>query len=210
MSVLGKKYFRDEAAAVRHLEALAWPDGVVCPHCGTIGRARRQKIQTSPSRKNPEGVTRFVWRCSRKDCHKIFSVLIGTVFEWVHIPLHKVLQAVYLVTASSKEVSAYRLAKTLEIKHTSAGLLVRRIRAGMGDGALAPVPVPRRNTKYARQIDRFRASARALGCEESDSRFGEVLKRVARHTQPSPQAAAGRTATDRRLRSTAGRVSARV
>lgn len=36
MSVLSKPYFHDEAAAFTHLESVLWPEGPVCPHCGSI------------------------------------------------------------------------------------------------------------------------------------------------------------------------------
>ena len=35
MSILAKKYFSDEKAAFRHFESILWPDGTVCPHCGS-------------------------------------------------------------------------------------------------------------------------------------------------------------------------------
>ena len=31
--------FNDEAAAWAHFEAIRWPDGPVCPHCGVINSA---------------------------------------------------------------------------------------------------------------------------------------------------------------------------
>lgn len=33
-SVIDAKYFHDEAAAYRWVEARVWPNGHVCPHCG--------------------------------------------------------------------------------------------------------------------------------------------------------------------------------
>ena len=36
MSVLSKPYFHNEAKAFEHLESVLWPDGPVCPHCGSI------------------------------------------------------------------------------------------------------------------------------------------------------------------------------
>ena len=37
MSVLSRPYFHDEAKAFEYLESILWADGIVCPHCGTIG-----------------------------------------------------------------------------------------------------------------------------------------------------------------------------
>jgi len=40
-SVLNEPYFQDEAAAFAALEAILWPDGPVCPHCGCLDRVNR-------------------------------------------------------------------------------------------------------------------------------------------------------------------------
>ena len=31
--------FTDEDAARKHFETLRWPDGPICPHCGTVNEA---------------------------------------------------------------------------------------------------------------------------------------------------------------------------
>jgi hypothetical protein len=31
--------FHDEEAARRHFEAIRWPDGPICPHCGSVNNA---------------------------------------------------------------------------------------------------------------------------------------------------------------------------
>ena len=35
--------FHDEDAARRHFEALRWPDGPICPHCGSVANATEMK-----------------------------------------------------------------------------------------------------------------------------------------------------------------------
>ena len=62
--------FHDEEAARRHFEALRWPDGPVCPHCGVVGNAIELKGKsTRPG----------VYKC--KECRKPFTVTVGTVYE---------------------------------------------------------------------------------------------------------------------------------
>ena len=141
MSILTKKCFRDEAAAFARLEGVLWPDGPVCPHCGTIGKAGRlQGVQTKPSAKHPEGVARHgLWKCYSKECRKQFTVRIGTVFEAAHIPLHKILQAAYLLCSSKKGFSAHQLSRALEVDYKSAWFLAHRLREAMRDGTLAPM-----------------------------------------------------------------------
>jgi transposase-like protein len=60
------------------------------------------------------------------------------VFEHGRIPLHKMLQAVYLLTSSKKGISSHQLSRTLEIQYKSAWFLAHRIREAMRDGSLAP------------------------------------------------------------------------
>ncbi|MDR3484412.1 MAG: IS1595 family transposase [Bradyrhizobium sp.] len=141
MSILAKKYFRDEAAAFRHLEALLWPEGPVCPHCGVVGKAGRlEGVRSKPSKKNPEGPIRHgLWKCYSKECRKQFTVRVKTVFEDAHLPLHKMLQAAHLLCSSKKGFSSHQLSRILEVDYKSAWFLSHRIREAMRDGVLAPM-----------------------------------------------------------------------
>ena len=57
MSVLSKPYFHDEAEAFKHVEALIWPKGPVCPACGNFHKLYPLKgVRTKPSKKSPEGI----------------------------------------------------------------------------------------------------------------------------------------------------------
>src|SRR5690242_8825571 len=104
MSILARKYFKSEKAAFAHLEAIIWADGVVCPHCGTVDTAGKLN-----GVKDKKGRVRLgLWKCYSKGCRKQFTVRVGTVFESAHIPLTKMLQAVYLMTASKKGISAHQ------------------------------------------------------------------------------------------------------
>ncbi len=127
MSVLSARYFHCEEAAFEHLESVVWADGVTCPHCGSMS-GRHYDL-----RKTRLGLR----KCS--DCRKQFTVKVGTVFESAHIPLHKMLQAVYLMCASKKGVSAHQLHRVLEITYKSAWFLAHRIREAMRSGDLAPM-----------------------------------------------------------------------
>jgi transposase-like protein len=141
MSILAKKYFRDEPAAFRHLESLLWPDGPVCPHCGTVDKAGRlEGVRSKPSKKSPQGALRHgLWKCYSKECRKQFTVRVKTVFEDAHLPLHKMLQAVHLLCSSKKGFSAHQLSRILECDYKSAWFLAHRIREAMRDGVLAPM-----------------------------------------------------------------------
>ncbi|OJW75021.1 MAG: IS1595 family transposase [Sphingomonadales bacterium 63-6] len=130
MSVLSKPYFHDEEAAFCYLESVVWGEEPACPHCGGVERIT--KVKANPKKRIRVGL----WRCG--DCKKQFTVKIGTVFEHMRLPLHKAMQAVYLMTSSKKGISAHQLHRVLEITYKSAWFLAHRIREAMRDGDLAP------------------------------------------------------------------------
>lgn len=130
MSVLSRPEFHDETKAFEYLERIIWNGEPVCPHCGGVDRITKVKA-------NPEKRIRLgLWRCG--DCKRQFTVKVGTVFEHMRLPLHKALQAVYLMTSSKKGISAHQLHRVLEITYKSAWFLAHRIREAMRDGELAP------------------------------------------------------------------------
>ncbi len=133
MSTLSKLPFQSEPAAFEYLERTLWPDGAVCPHCGTVGTAT--KLQGKATRVG-------VWKCNEKPCRKQFTVKVGTVFEHGRIPLNKMLQAVYLLCCSKKGCSSHQLHRILGITYKSAWFLSHRIREAMRDGSLAPMGGP--------------------------------------------------------------------
>ena len=135
MSVISRAYFHDERAAFAHLEGTLWANGPVCPHCGSVDQAGR--LEGVKDKKGRERLG--LWKCYVKTCRKQFTVRVGTVFESAHIPLPKMLQAVYLMTASKKGISAHQLHRTLEITYKSAWFLCHRIREAMRDRKLPPM-----------------------------------------------------------------------
>src|SRR5688500_7433473 len=93
MSILGKDYRYNEQAAFEHVEAVLWPDGPVCPHCGGLERIYDL------------GKTRIgLKKCGH--CRKQFTVRVKTVFESSHVELYKWLQAIHLVCSSEKGINA--------------------------------------------------------------------------------------------------------
>lgn len=141
MSILSKKYFHDEAAAFLHIESILWPDGPVCPHCGTVDNATLLKgVRSKPSRKNPEGIERHgLYKCKSKECRKQFTVRKNTIFEESHLPMHKWLQAIYLMVSSKKGFSAHQMHRVLEVQYKTAWFLCHRIREAMRSGELSPM-----------------------------------------------------------------------
>ena len=131
MAILSKAHFYDEAAAFKHVEAVLWPQGSVCPHCGSVEKHYKlEGVRSKASKKNPEGVERHgLYKCAA--CRSQFTVRIGTIFEESHLPLHIWLQAIHLMCSSKKGVSAHQLHRTLEVTYKSAWFLAHRIREAM-------------------------------------------------------------------------------
>lgn len=127
MSVLNRPYFSCEEAAFAHVESIVWAQGVACPHCGSISDKHYDLKKTRIGLR----------KCT--DCRKQFTVRVGTVFESSHVPLHKWLQAVYLMCASKKGISAHQLHRVLEVTYKTAWFMAHRIREAMRSGDLAPM-----------------------------------------------------------------------
>ena len=109
--------FSDANAAREHLEALHWPDGAFCPHCGSVDRITKMKGKsTRPG----------VYKCNA--CTKFFTVTVGTIFEDSKIPLNKWLLAFRLMSSSKKGISAHQMGRSLGITYKSAWFLCHRIR----------------------------------------------------------------------------------
>ena len=118
--------FTNEEAAVAHLEQSRWADGVVCPHCGSVSATRMAgKTQAG------------YYQCN--DCRDKFTCRTGTVMERSHIPVHKWLLAIHLLSASKKGMSAHQLHRMLGVTYKSAWFLAHRIREAMIDDAPTPL-----------------------------------------------------------------------
>jgi transposase-like protein len=110
----------DEARAT--LEAIRWPNGPVCPHCG--GTEAKRIDAASPK------VRDGLLRC--RACNKQFTVTIGTLFEDSHIPLRKWLLGIALMCSSKKGISALQLKRNLGLgSYQSAWFMAHRIRYAM-------------------------------------------------------------------------------
>ena len=132
--------FPDEASATAWFEALVWPNGRHCPHCGNTVTA-----EAPPSKKQP------YW-CPA--CRKGFSVRIGTALERSKVTLRKWAIAIYLEMTSLKGVSSMKLHRDLKVTQKTAWFMLHRIReawCGKNGGALFSGPVEDRRNLHGRQ-----------------------------------------------------------
>ena len=127
-AVFSAKHFHDEEAAYAYVEARVWPQGPVCPKCGTFERIGKLKGKS----------TRIgTYKCY--ECRKPFTVKVNTIFEDSHVPMHLWLQAMHFMCSSKKGVSSNQLHRTLGVTLKTAWFMSHRIREAMRDGALAPM-----------------------------------------------------------------------
>lgn len=115
------------------LESQRWPDGAICPKCGT---GEPYTINRKSKTKNK--VTRL-YKC--RSCRKQFTATNGTIFEDSHIPLSKWFAAIYMMCASKKGVSAHQIHRMLGVHYRTAWFMCHRIREAMreSDGPLVGI-----------------------------------------------------------------------
>jgi transposase-like protein len=109
------RYFSDLDVATDFVASLRWPDGPVCPRCGSVEYSFIK--------------TRRLWKC--KACKKQYSVKVGTIFEDSALGLDKWLPAVWLIANSKNGISSHELARALGTTQKSAWFMLHRIRLAM-------------------------------------------------------------------------------
>lgn len=123
--------FTDETKALAYFEALTWPDGPFCPHCGETA-----KIYRLTGKSTRPGL----FHCN--GCDGSFTVRTGGIMESSHVPLTKWAMAFFLMASSKKGVSAHHLMRTLGLgSYRTAWFMAHRIREAMGPakGDLGPM-----------------------------------------------------------------------
>lgn len=108
------RYFADPDVCVDFVAAMRWPNGVVCPHCGS-GRNSYLK-------------SRRIWKCMNRNCHKQFSVKTQSIFEDSPLALDKWMLAVWLVVNCKNGISSYEIARHVGVTQKSAWFMLHRIR----------------------------------------------------------------------------------
>lgn len=139
MTDLTNPIFTDENKAREHLEAIRWPNGAICPHCGArdqlVAKVQSSGKKTKEPKKGKHRPARAgLYYCN--SCKEQFTVQVGTVLEKSHIPLNKWLAGFYLMCASKKGASAHQLHRTLGVSYKSAWFMAHRIREAMRSGGL--------------------------------------------------------------------------
>nr|VFK66369.1 MAG: ISXO2-like transposase domain-containing protein [Candidatus Kentron sp. UNK]VFK71998.1 MAG: ISXO2-like transposase domain-containing protein [Candidatus Kentron sp. UNK] len=104
----------DEESARLYFEEKRWPNGVVCPHCGSVHISECKDHKPMP------------YRC--RDCRKHFSIRTGMVLAESKVSLQTWLLATYMLTTARKGVPSTQLARELGVTQKTAWFLAHRIR----------------------------------------------------------------------------------
>jgi len=114
--------FPDESSAVKWFEAIRWPDGRHCGHCGSVETKEVPNAKPMP-----------YW-C--KSCRSYFSVRTGTTIQNSRLPLRKWAFAVYLYVTNLKGVSSMKLHRDLGVTQKTAWFMLHRLREAWGESGL--------------------------------------------------------------------------
>ena len=125
--------YNDEDTARAYFEAIRWPDGVVCCHCGNTDSARIYAIKANPAKKVRAGL----YEC--QECHGQFTVRTGGVMESSHVPLTKWALAYRFMASSKKGMSAHQLHRSIGVTYKTAWFMWHRIREAMREDVMPPM-----------------------------------------------------------------------
>jgi transposase-like protein len=119
------KQFGTDEACRAHMESVRWPNGPICPKCGSVNQA------------SPVGRRPGVFRC--KACSNQFTVTVGTAMEGTHLGLNVWYLAMYLMMSTAKPISAMSLSRQMQIQYRTCWHLLHRLRAMLSNGETMPL-----------------------------------------------------------------------
>lgn len=125
-AVFQNPIFQDETEARKALEAVRWPDGAICPHCGNSDQEKLAKVEGAKKSHRPG-----LYYCN--ECKGQFTVTVGTVFERSKVPLTKWWMAAHLMNSNKNGVSAHEIHRNLGVTYKTAWFMMHRLREAMTD-----------------------------------------------------------------------------
>jgi transposase-like protein len=145
-------YFSDPANCRQYLVARRWPNGVICPRCGSQQVAFLGKYNR--------------WQCSAPHAARQFTSKTGTIFEDSPISLDKWLLAMWQVVNCKNGVSSYEIHRAIGVTQKTAWFMDHRIRLALGMG-----PGP----KFAGEIE---ADETFIGGKARNMHAGKRARRI--------------------------------
>jgi transposase-like protein len=113
--------FQDETKAREALEAILWPNGPICRHCGNSDSAMIAKVEGIKHSHRPG-----LYYCNA--CKGQFTVTVGTLFERSKVPLTKWWMAARMFNSGKNGVSAHEIHRNLGVTYKTAWFMMHRLR----------------------------------------------------------------------------------
>jgi transposase-like protein len=111
-------YFDDPRNCREYLVARRWPDGVICPRCGSKNVLLLEKYNR--------------WHCREKHDAPQFTLKTGTVMEDSPISLDKWLMVMWQIVNSKNGISSCEVHRAIGVTQKSAWFMDHRIRFALG------------------------------------------------------------------------------
>ena len=115
-------YFADAKNCREYMIARRWPNGVICPKCGSSNVLFMEKYNR--------------WHCREKHEAPQFTLKTGTIFEDSPLGLDKWLTAMWMIVNCRNGVSSYEIHRALKVTQKSAWFMDHRIRLALQQGSL--------------------------------------------------------------------------
>src|SRR6266545_2241419 len=111
-------YFSNKDNCREYLIARRWPDGVVCPTCGSESVTEQPKYNR--------------WQCASHHERRQFTLKTGTIFEDSPISLDKWLMVMWMVVNCKNGISSYEIHRAIGVTQKSAWFMSHRVRLALG------------------------------------------------------------------------------
>ena len=115
------QFYSDRAVCQDVLAAARWPNGVCCPHCGSL------EVSYLKNQRR--------WQCREKHPRRQFSVKVGTIFEDSPLGLDKWFLALWLLASAKNGISSYELHRAIGVTQKTAWFMLHRLRLVMQTGS---------------------------------------------------------------------------
>ncbi len=113
--------FQTQEQCLEYLEEIRWRGEPACVYCGSVKVCRHASGDRAHGR----------WQC--QDCHKAFSVTVGTIFHRTHVPLQNWFLLLALMLNAKKSASACQIARDLGMRRPTVWSMMHRVRVAMAE-----------------------------------------------------------------------------
>jgi Transposase zinc-ribbon domain len=114
-------YFADPVNCRAYLVARRWPEGVICPRCGSTDVLFLEKYNR--------------WHCRAKHDAPQLTLKTGTIMEDSPISLDKWLAALWQIVNCKNGISSYEIHRAIGVTQKTAWFLDHRIRLALTVGS---------------------------------------------------------------------------